>query len=82
MLREMLREHFGNEHKIATAYMDEGFPWAVIKSEGVKALQVFSLLLRGCWNAMEYLAYMEEIKVAFNIKILDYPSETALQAQR
>lgn len=48
--KDLLKEHFGNEHKIATAYMDKSFAWSVIKSEDVKALLAF---LRGCamqWN--------------------------------
>lgn len=50
--KDLLKEHFSSEHKIAAAYMDKVFAWSVIKSEDVKALQAFSLFLRDCCNAM------------------------------
>ena len=34
-------------------YKEKAFAWSVIKSEDVKALQAFSLFLRGCWYAIE-----------------------------
>lgn len=68
--KDLLKEHFGNEHKIATAYMDKAFAWSVIKSEDVEALQAFSLFLRGCCTAMEHLTYMEEMNVASNMKTI------------
>lgn len=33
----LLKEHFGNEHRIAIAYMDKAFGWHVVKSEDVQA---------------------------------------------
>lgn len=41
----LLAEHFGNEYKIASAYMEKILNWTPVKSENVKALQSFSLLL-------------------------------------
>lgn len=68
--KDLLKEHFGNEHKIATAYMDKAFAWPAIKPEDVKALQAFSLFLRGCCNAMRQLTYMEELNVASSMKTI------------
>lgn len=68
--KDLLKEHFGNEHKIATAYMEKAFTWSVIKPEDVKALQAFSLFLRGCCNAMEHLTYMDEMNVASNMRTI------------
>ena len=68
--KDLIKEHFGNEHKIATAYMDKAFAWSAVKSEDVKALQAFSLFLRGCCNAMENLTYMEEMNVASSMKTI------------
>ena len=64
----LLKEHFGNEHNIATAYMNTAFTWTMMKAEDVKALQAFSLFLRGCCNAMEHLTYMDEMNVVSNMK--------------
>jgi len=66
--KHLLKEHFGNEHKIATAYMSKAFTWTMIKAEDVKALQAFSLFLRGCRNATEHLTYMDEMNVVSNMK--------------
>ena len=66
--KHLLKEHFGNEHKIATAYMNKAFTWTMIKAEDVKALQAFSLFLRGCRNATEHLTYMDEMNVVSNMK--------------
>ena len=68
--KQLLKEHFGNEHKIATAYMDKAFAWASMKPEDVKGLQEFSLFLRGCCNAMENLEYMEEMNVISNMRTI------------
>lgn len=51
--KALLKEQFGNEQKIAFAYMDKALSWPPIKSEDAKALQDYSLFLRGCCNAME-----------------------------
>jgi len=48
----LLKEHFGNEHKIATTYIHKVFAWPVVKAEDVQALNEFALFLRGCCNAM------------------------------
>lgn len=37
--KALLQEHFGNEQKIASAYMEKALSWTPIKSEDVKALQ-------------------------------------------
>lgn len=59
----LLMEHFGNEHKIATAYMERVLNWPSIKSEDVQELEDFALFLRGCCNAMTEIQYMEELNV-------------------
>lgn len=50
--------------------MEKAFTWSVIKPEDVKALQAFSLFLRGCCNAMEHLTYMDEMNVASNMRTI------------
>ena len=56
--KSLLKEHFGNEMKIATAYTERALSWPAIKSEDVGALQAY--VLRGCCNVMGYLQYMEQ----------------------
>lgn len=49
----VLKEQFGNEQKIASAYMDKTLSWPPIRAEDVKALQDYSLFLHG-WD-VQYL---------------------------
>lgn len=63
----LLQEHFGNQYKIATAYMERALTWQTIKSEDVKALQAYSLFLRGCGNMMEELQYIQELDMPVNM---------------
>lgn len=48
--KHLIQKHFGNPYKIATACMEKALAWQTIKSEDVKALQAYSLFLRGCCN--------------------------------
>lgn len=66
--KDLLAEHFGNEHKIAHAYMEKINNWPPIKSEDTKALQSFSLFLRGCSNLTEHIAYMRELDLPTNMR--------------
>lgn len=52
MAKELLQKHFGNQYKIASAYMEKALAWQSIKSEDVKTLQAYSLFLRGCCNVI------------------------------
>ena len=66
--KNLLREHFGNEQKISSAYMDKVFSWTPIKGEDVQALQAFALFLRGCCNATENIMYMKELDFPSNMR--------------
>lgn len=48
-----LQENFGDKVKIANKYIERAFSWPLIKPEDSKALEAFTLYLRGCCNAME-----------------------------
>lgn len=61
LAKELLQEHFGNEYKIAAAYIEKALVWPAVKSEDLKALQAYSLFLCGCCNVMEELQYMQEL---------------------
>ncbi|KAK0154798.1 hypothetical protein N1851_002884 [Merluccius polli] len=66
--KALLQEHFGNEYKIANAYIEKALTWPAIKSEDVKSLQAYGLFLGGCCNAMEELPHMQEMDMPSNMK--------------
>lgn len=66
--KALLEEHFGNEQKIASAYLDKALLWPAIKPEDVKSLQAYALFLRGCCNVMEEIQYMSELDMPANMK--------------
>ncbi|KAK0144647.1 hypothetical protein N1851_016989 [Merluccius polli] len=68
--KELLHKHFGNQYKIASAYMEKALPWQTIKSEDVETLQAYSLFLRGFCNVMEELQYMQELDMPVNIRAI------------
>ena len=65
--KSLLREHFGNEHKIATAYMESALSWPSIKPDDTKDLHAYALFLRGCCNAMQDMTYMRELDMPSNL---------------
>ena len=65
--KALLKEHFGNEHMIASAYMEKIFSWPSIKSEDGKALQAYSLFLRGCCNAMKEVYNLCDLNTPANM---------------
>lgn len=65
--KALLREHFGNEQKVASAYMERALSWSPIKTEDLKALQDYSLFLRSCSNAMEGVDYLHELNMPANM---------------
>lgn len=66
----LLQERFGNEQRVATAYMEKALGWSPIKSEDIKALQAFALFLRVCSNAMEDVSYMSEMNMPSNMRAI------------
>lgn len=74
--KALLKEHYGNEQKVASTYMEKALLWPQIKSEDVKALQEYSLFLRSCCNAMEDVQYLHDLDTPSNmldiIKKLQY----------
>lgn len=66
--KALLQEHFGNDYKIAMAYIKKALAWPTIKSEDAKSLQAYALFLRGCCSAMEELHHMQESNMPSNMK--------------
>lgn len=70
LAKELLQEHFGNEYRIAAVYMEKALAWPAVRAEDVRALQAFSLFLRGCFNVMEELQYMQELDMPTNMRAI------------
>ncbi len=51
--KALLKEHYGDEFKICSAYMKKALEWPAIKAEDSEALQVFTLLLRSYCNEIQ-----------------------------
>ena len=66
-LQESQREHFGNEFN---EYIGKALSCSPIEPEDSKALEAFALYIRGACNAMEDIAYIEELGLASNLKCL------------
>lgn len=57
--KALLKEHYGDEYKICSAYMKKTLAWPAVKAEDSNALQIFTLFLRSCHNAMEEISYSD-----------------------
>lgn len=66
--KQLLQEHFGDEIRIASAYMEKVFSWPMIKSEDLDALQSYALFLRACSNVMMDLDYLKDLDVPTNMR--------------
>lgn len=66
--KALLKEHYGNEQKVAAAYMESALVWSTIKTE----VQEYSLFLRGCCNAMEDVQYLNDLDTLEIIRKLPY----------
>ncbi|XP_033992103.1 uncharacterized protein LOC117487588 [Trematomus bernacchii] len=68
--KRLLKVHFGDELKIANAYMGKALNWNTIKAEDGKSLHCYALFLRGCCNAMRDLQDMEELDLPSNLRLI------------
>lgn len=68
MAKHLLKEHFGNEHKITAAYMEKALSWPAVKPEDVKSLQAYARFLRECCNVMQDVQYMTELDMPSNMR--------------
>ncbi len=59
--KNLLKEHFVNEIKIAPAYMEKAMMWPMMRVDDINSLQSFSIFLRDSCNVMEDLQHMEEM---------------------
>ena len=68
--RRLLTYHYGNEYKIAAAYVDKALKWPQVKAEDAKSLHSFSIFLTGCNNVMKNMEYLEEMNSPSNLRIV------------
>lgn len=47
MVKQLLKENFGDEIRLSTAYIERGMNWPNIRTEDNRALQKYVLYLRG-----------------------------------
>lgn len=66
--KALLQEHFGDNYKIAMAYIERASAWPTIRSEDAKSLQAYALFLSGCCNVMKELQHMQELDMPSNMK--------------
>ena len=60
--RRLLKQKYGQDYKIATAYMDRITNGPPIKSEEGDTLQKFSILLTSCKNTLKDIGYLSKIE--------------------
>ena len=60
--RRLLKQKYGQNYKIATAYVDRVTNGPSIKSEDGEALQKFSIFLTSCKNALKDIGYLSKIE--------------------
>lgn len=68
--RRLLTYYYGNEQRIAAAYIDKVVKWPQIKAEDSKSLHSFSIFLTGCNNVINNLEYLEEMNSPSNLRII------------
>ena len=62
--RRLLKKHFGDPYKIASAYISKISNWPSVKPNDGSGLQEFSIVLEQARNAMTGMAYMNDLNTA------------------
>ena len=60
--RSLLREKFGQRHKLAMAYIERVLSAEPVKSEDLGGLETFSILLSSCKNSLKAIDYLHKIE--------------------
>ena len=66
--KQLLRENYGHDYQISCAYLDKALSWPPIKAEDPKSLQDYAMFLRSCCNALEDMAYTQELDTVSNMR--------------
>ncbi len=68
LAKNLMKDQFGNEFKVAAAYMDKALSWPSIKTEDAQGLYAYSLFLRSCCNLIDDISYMQELNMPSNMR--------------
>ena len=68
--RLLLQEQYGDELKIAMAFIDKALKWPQIKTDDAKGLHAYALFLIGCRNTMQDVDYMDEMDNPTNMRAI------------
>lgn len=68
--KRLLKDHFDDDFKITTAYIEKALNWHSIQTDDGQALHSYALYLRSCSNAVQGLPYITELDLPSNMKQL------------
>ena len=68
--KRLLNKHYGDELRIASAYIDKALTWPQVKSEDGKALSAYAMFLIGCLNTMMDIEYLDEMDNPTNLRTM------------
>ncbi|XDV45657.1 hypothetical protein PO909_013717 [Leuciscus waleckii] len=66
--KRLLHKHYGDELRIASAYIDKALKWPQVKSDDGKALSAYAMFLIGCRNTMEDIEFLEKMDNPTNLR--------------
>lgn len=65
--RSLLKRRYGENHRIATAYVDRIINGPVVKDEDGKALHKLSILITSCKNTLQDIGYQHGLENPENL---------------
>ena len=68
--KRLLHKHYGDELRIASAYIDKALTWPQVKSEDGKALSAYAMFLIGCLNTMMDIEYLDKMDNPTNLQTM------------
>ncbi|KAL3975057.1 hypothetical protein ACER0C_023683 [Sarotherodon galilaeus] len=66
--RRLLHKHYGDELRIASAFIEKALKWPQVKNDDAKALNAYAMFLTGCRNTMEDVEFLEEMDNPTNLR--------------
>lgn len=68
--KRLLKKHYGDEYKIAMAYVEKALSWQTIQAENAEGLLGYSVFLAGCCKTLGSIQYMEELDNPTSMKAI------------
>ena len=66
--KRLLRERFGDDLLVASAYQEKALQWPNIRTEDSSGLQDYALFMRGCANAMIDVKALDDMNTATHLR--------------